>query len=164
MIRADDDETKPTEVTSSIDFNQPQYSYYSYEHRRWYPFRYFDRTQTEDRHNAITEYNELKMDSQKHLPTTHRTKLVPDKMDPFMGYTKRNFTEIEINYNRTITRAIKRKNHPQPYKLKRREYYLKIKKKKESETKKLFNVFLGKLNNIPDKNGYQLVNFTVRNK
>jgi hypothetical protein len=79
------------------------------------------------------------MVSQKHLPATHRSKLVTDKTDPFMDYTKRAFNSTERNYNEIITRAIYRKNHPQPYKLKRREYYLKIKRKKAIEYNQLGN-------------------------
>jgi hypothetical protein len=80
--------TIPHEVTSGID-NQQQHTYYSYDHQRWYSFRYFDKEKTNDRHNDIEKTNELKMVSQKHLPATHRTKLRTDKTDPFMDYTKR---------------------------------------------------------------------------
>jgi hypothetical protein len=143
--------TIPHEVTSGID-NQQQHTYYSYDHQRWYSFRYFDKEKTNIRHNDIAKTNELKMVSQKHLPATHKTKLVTDKTDPFMDYTKRAFNATERNYNSTITRAIYRKNHPQPYKLKQREYYLKLKKRKAEETKKLFNVLVDKFKNknIPD--------------
>jgi hypothetical protein len=131
---------------------QQQLLHYSKDHQSYYPFQYFDKKTTDALHKAVAEDNESKMVSQKHLPATHRKKLVADKPDPFMRYTKRAFTETERNYNRTITRAIKIKNHPQPYKLKQREYYLKLKKRKAEETKKLFNVLVDKFKNknIPD--------------
>jgi patatin-like phospholipase/acyl hydrolase len=83
--------TLPAEVAQKLEVNnlhQQQYYYYSDKHQSYHPFQYFDKEKTEAQHNATAENNKLKMVSQTHLPARHGQKLIPDKTDPIIRYTK----------------------------------------------------------------------------